>query len=72
MMKNQTLRTSCSSCGSRQINWITVDQLALSPGVDCGDVHRLVEFCGPDADVWLCGICKEFGAFSRSAYVHMN
>lgn len=69
-MKAQNLRKNCTECGSRQINWMTVDELALTPGIDCLDVHRLVEFSGADAEVWLCAICKEFGAFSRSAYVH--
>lgn len=58
-------RSSCNECGSSLITWTTVRELAFYVLPELRKrVFELADFCGYDAEAWVCRKCSYFGAFA--------
>lgn len=59
------MRPDCTECGSVMLVWGRLDAIAFAL-TDLDSRKRaaeLWEYCGGDADAWMCGRCQAFGAF---------
>ena len=59
------VRSSCSDCRSRKLQWSTALELLQSlPFADRGPARHAVRYFGADATAWRCESCGMFGVFS--------
>jgi hypothetical protein len=59
------VRSSCSECGSTDLNWMPPAELAERvPAQSRARVQEISEVVGLNADTWLCGQCGNFGVVS--------
>ena len=59
-------RTHCPECGSTDLEWMPAIDLPWR--VQLSDrirVFRLIEFCGPGAQAWVCNGCNLSGIWDH-------
>lgn len=64
------LRSSCSACGSKLLEWGTPRDLRMrtSDGLTLNQIDEIEIMCGRRAETWWCVECGEFGVFGPTVF----
>lgn len=65
---NRMARSSCSECGSSDINWTTLGVLAQEIGPKQQEAKEILPLVGASAEAWTCNDCSGFGAFEQTLH----
>lgn len=69
---NRAARSKCSQCGSADIEWTTLKELAILEGPRQEAARELLPVVGASAEAWTCNSCEEFGAFEQTLHSSWN
>jgi hypothetical protein len=58
---HHAFRSSCSDCGSSQIEWLSLTDLAERRP----EARELLPLAGASASAWVCSDCGHYGAFEQ-------
>jgi hypothetical protein len=62
---SRMFRSNCSECGSANITWSTLGELAAGDGPRVESAREILPRLGASADAWVCDDCEGFGAFEQ-------
>lgn len=62
------MRPACSDCGSPDIAWSTLGEVATGPEPFASEAREILPMVGASADAWTCAACGGFGAFEQELH----
>src|SRR4051812_42751552 len=63
------VRSACSACGSRSVNWSTLGSVPERAPEDVRSyAAQMRPVLGASAEFWWCGECAEAGAFEQELH----